>query len=62
VLSSAAALLDELFEHPAWCVPVVTHVSIIEGPACLNCFSSAYLSVSIEARAGLWLMMYRGVV
>jgi hypothetical protein len=61
VLSSAAALLDRLFEHPAQCAPVVTHVSIIEGLACGNCFSSAYLSVSIELKADLSLMS-RGAV
>jgi hypothetical protein len=36
--SLAAALLDGLFEHPAWCSPVVLDVRAIECPPCHNSF------------------------
>jgi hypothetical protein len=39
--SLAAALLDGLFEHPAWCSPVVQDMRISEVPACLLSFSEA---------------------
>jgi len=32
--SLAAALLDGLFEHPAWCTPVIPAVQTSEIPAC----------------------------
>ena len=38
VLLSAAALLDELFEHPVWCVLLVLDVQDIEFPSWHNCF------------------------
>src|SRR4249920_3579970 len=31
-----------LFEHPAWCSPVVLDMRISEVPACLQSFSEAY--------------------
>jgi hypothetical protein len=39
--SLAAALLDGLFEHPAWCVPVIPNVLTNEIPACPQSFSAA---------------------
>jgi hypothetical protein len=39
--SLAAALLDELFEHPAWCAPVIQNIQTDEIPACRQSFSAA---------------------
>jgi hypothetical protein len=36
--SLAAALLDGLFEHPAWCTPVIPDVQTSEIPACPQSF------------------------
>jgi hypothetical protein len=38
VLSSASALPDGLFEHPAWCTPVAQDAQPNEGLACKNSF------------------------
>ena len=40
--SLAAALLDGLFEHPAWCSPVVLDVQTSEVLACQHDFSVAF--------------------
>jgi Tfp pilus assembly protein PilO len=40
--SLAAALLNGLFEHPAWWTPVIPDVQISEIQACPESFSAAY--------------------
>jgi hypothetical protein len=40
--SLAAALLDGLFEHPAWCTPVIPDVQTSEIPMCPQSFSATY--------------------
>ena len=40
--SLAAALLDGLLEHPAWCSPIVPDVRTIEVLACQHDFSIAF--------------------
>jgi len=39
--SLAAALLDGLFEHPAWTSPLVPHVQTCDALACPQSFSAA---------------------
>ena len=39
--SLAAALLNGLFEHPAWCTPVIPDVQTCDIPACPQRFSAA---------------------
>jgi hypothetical protein len=39
--SLAAALLDELFEHPAGYSPIALDAQTIASPACHNCFSAS---------------------
>ena len=39
--SLAVALLDDLFEHPAWYTPVITVVQTSEIKAYPECFSAA---------------------
>jgi hypothetical protein len=39
--SRAAALLDELFEHPAGYFPIAQDARTIEFPSCHNSFSAA---------------------
>jgi hypothetical protein len=54
VLSSAAALLDSLFERPAWCAPVVRDLQINEILACPPSFSAVY-----EIMVGLLSVTWR---
>jgi hypothetical protein len=39
--SLAVALLDGLFEHPAWCAPLVPDMQTSKAPACSHSFSVA---------------------
>jgi hypothetical protein len=39
--SLAAALLDSIFEHPAWCSPVVLKMQTFEFPLNCNSFPAA---------------------
>jgi len=41
-LSLPDSLLDSLFEHPAWCTPVIPDVQTSEILVCPQSFSTAY--------------------
>ena len=49
--SLAAALLDNLFEHPAWCPPVVLGVRTIEIPPCHNSVPQPVIGLPAQASA-----------
>jgi hypothetical protein len=52
--SLAAALLDGLFEHSAWCTPIIPEVQTDEILACPESFSAACYIFLSNQEANRW--------